>query len=84
MQTGQVFPVLVEILTLRGLDCHGVGSKAWIVEQRTEAFQPQCAMTDVFVPVHPAAELLFRVIEMEKAQVFTPDNAVKFRHGAII
>ena len=59
-------------------------AEAGIMEQLPKAFQAYTALADMFMPVHPGAQLFFGIIEVKKANPVNADAALKFRKSSRI
>src|SRR6266540_2949896 len=67
-QSRQILAVFVTIVTLGRFQAHRQPPEPPVVEQQAERFQAEKPFADVLMPIHPAPEIFFGVVEMKGDQ----------------
>ena len=62
----------------------GSPEEALVVHQHAERLQIDVALADDLVAVHPAVELLLRIVQVEGGEEPDPDGFVKLRKGPFV
>lgn len=55
-----------------------------VIQQMSKAGEANTALTDMLMPIYPAAKLFFGVIEVKEVQVGETDFPVKLLHGLLV
>ena len=80
-QSGQVYPVLFEVLALRSLQNFWHSGETTIIHKTAEGVETDKPLADVHVPVDTASEILLAVVYVKSSHAPGSDQTIKLPDG---